>query len=193
MDRLTQQIEFLKKIGELVTIVRRTLIVDGSRRENDAEHSWHMATAAILLKEHAIEEIDICRTIEMALVHDLIEIEAGDTYAYDPAANVGREEREQLAADKLFGTLPADQAEYFRGLWDEFEARQSAESRFAAALDRVQSVILNYTAGGQSWVDHGVTAEQVRQRIAPVRDGSPTLWHYLNTVIDDSHQRGWLK
>lgn len=193
MDRFAQQIEFLKRIGQLVTIIRQTLIVDGSRRENDAEHSWHMATAAILLQEYASEEIDLCRTIELALVHDLIEIDAGDTYAYDPAANVGREQRERLAADKLFGMLPDDQALYFRGLWDEFEVRQTPEARFAAALDRVQSVILNYTAGGQSWVDHGVTADQVRQRIAPVKDGSPKLWNYLNTVIDDSQQRGWLR
>lgn len=193
-DRLGKQIVFLKDIGRLVTIQRRTLICDGSRRENDAEHSWHMAMAALLLREYAAwPQVDVSRAVEMSLVHDLVEIYAGDTYAYDPAANIGREEREQKAATQVFGQLPFDQAVHFRGLWEEFEARETPEAKYAAALDRVQSVILNHSTEGKSWRDHGVSADQVRERIEPVRDGSPKLWEYLMSLVEDAHARGWLK
>src|SRR6056297_294642 len=156
-QRLEQQVAFILEIDRLKTIYRRTYLTDTSRFENSAEHSWHIAVMAMLLAEHANTlEVDQLRVIKMLLIHDLVEIDAGDTFAYDTAAHADKAAREQAAADRLFGLLPADQAAEFRALWDEFESRQTPEAKFAGALDRLQPLLHNLYTHGRSWREHGV-------------------------------------
>jgi len=185
-SRFLKQIEFIREIDRLKKIVRRNWLCDGSRRENDAEHSWHIAAMAMVLAEHAAEPIDLLRVIKMLLIHDVIEIDAGDTYAYDPAANEDKEARELVAADRIFGMLPDDQAVEFRALWDEFEEESTAEARFALALDRILPLMMNIDSGGMAWIENGVTAKQVRDRMAPIVDGCPALAELAECLI----QRG---
>jgi len=192
-NRLQQQIQFLAEIDKLNGVLRRTWLLDQSRYENDAEHSWHIAVAAMLFREYADDpSVDPLRVIEMLLVHDLVEIDAGDTYAYDAKACLDQPEREQRAAERIFGLLPPDQAAEFRALWEEFEARQTPEARYAAALDRFQPLLHNYMTGGRAWRDHGVTSDRVRVRNRPVADGSPRLWQYAEDLIDDAVEKGFL-
>jgi putative hydrolase of HD superfamily len=191
-DRLAQQLAFLLEIDRLKQINRQTLIADGTRRENDAEHSWHLAVMATLLAEYAPPGVDIARVTRMLLVHDIVEIDAGDTYCYDPAACLTQHEREAAAADRIFAMLPTDQAADIRKLWEEFEARQTPESRFAAALDRVQPVLLNYYTQGRAWLEHGVTRAQVIQRNGHIEAGAPRLWAYIKDLIDDAVAKGYL-
>jgi putative hydrolase of HD superfamily len=191
-ERLARQLEFVIEIDRLKTVLRRTDISDGSRLENSAEHSWHIAVMALLLAEYAGQELDVPRVLEMLLVHDIVEVDAGDTFCYDAAANHGREERERSAAERLFGLLPADQAARFRARWDEFESRQTPEARFAAALDRLEPVLLNYVNAGGSWRRHGVDEEQVRSRNRPIGDGAAELWELASRLIADAAERGWL-
>src|SRR5262245_6815693 len=150
-ERLAHQIAFLIQADQLKTILRRTPLIDNSRLENSAEHSWHLALAALALSEHATGGVDLGRVLRLVVIHDLVEIDAGDTFAYDPAAHATKEERERAAADRLFGLLPADQDVSFRAMWDEFEAQVTPESRFANALDRFQALLLNSQSGGGSW------------------------------------------
>jgi putative hydrolase of HD superfamily len=191
-ERLARQLEFVIEIDRLKTVLRRTDITDGSRLENSAEHSWHIAVMALLLAEYAGEAIDVPRVLEMLLIHDIVEVDAGDTFCYDVKANLGREERERLAADRLFGLLPADQAQRLRARWEEFEARQTQEARFAAALDRLEPVLLNYVTSGGSWRRHTVSEEQVRARNHPIGDGAAELWDLASRLIADAAERGWL-
>jgi putative hydrolases of HD superfamily len=192
-DRLKQQLAFVREVDKLKRIVRRTWLLDGSRLENDAEHSWHLALMAFLLTEHAAEETtDVLRVLKMVVIHDLVEIDAGDTYAYDSTGRVTQVERERRAADRLFALLPADQGPQWRALWDEFEARQTADSRFAAALDRLQPVMHNYFTEGRAWREHGITADQVVARCRPIADGAPRLWQYAEQLITDAVARGYL-
>ena len=192
-ERLASQLEFIREIDKLKSVFRRTLLIDGTRFENDAEHSWHLAMMAILLKEYANEEgVDIARVVEMVLVHDLVEIDAGDTYCYDVKAHADKLEREQAAAVRLFGMLPEDLAVPIRSLWDEFEARVSPEAKFAAALDRVQPLIHNYCTEGAVWKKHGVRRQQVESRNRHVAEGSLALWHFAEALIRDAVARGYL-
>jgi putative hydrolase of HD superfamily len=188
-DPLARQIQFLLEIDGLKQITRRTLIADGSRRENDAEHSWHLAMFAVVLAEHGPAELDLARVLKMVLVHDLVEIDAGDTYCYDPAACATQRERELAAAERIFALLPADQGNELRELWEEFEAKDTAESRFAAALDRLQPVLLNYHTQGRAWREHGVTRAQVIERNRHIAAGAPRLWEYALALIDDASKR----
>lgn len=192
-DRLSQQLDFIVEIDKLKKIIRRSPLTDNSRFENSAEHSWHLAIMAILLNEHAKEQVDISKVIKMVLIHDIVEIDAGDTYCYDEQAHHDKEEREQKAADRLFTLLPQEQAEEFRKVWDEFELRKSAEARFAAALDRLQPLLLNYHSGGTSWKDHNITKQQVIQRNSPIKDSSSKLWTYAAQLIDDAAEKGFTK
>lgn len=192
-ERLRRQIEFVVEVDRLKGVLRRTVLTDRSRLENSAEHSWHLAILAMLLTEHAAQEVDLLRVLKMLLVHDVVEIDAGDTFCYDAAANLDKEEREQRAAERLFGMLPADQELELRGLWDEFELRQSAEARFAAALDRLQPMLHNYLTEGHSWREHGVVRAQVIERNRPMADGAPTLWRFAETFIQDAVRRGDLE
>ncbi len=192
-NRLRQQIQFILEVDKLKKIVRQTPLTDQSRKENDAEHSWHIALMAVLLLEHAqAKNIDILRVVTMLLVHDLVEIDAGDTFCYDKAGNMDKLERETKAADRIFNLLPEDQAAYLRELWDEFEARQTAESRFAAAMDRLQPLLHNYNTEGGTWKEHRIHKEQVVERNHPIAFGSATLWDFAADMIDDAVVKGYL-
>jgi putative hydrolase of HD superfamily len=191
--RLEQQLEFIVEIDQLKSILRRSLLCDGSRRENSAEHSWHLAVMGALLVEYAAEPVDVLRVLKMLLVHDVIEIDAGDTYAYDSQANETREAREQEAADRIFRLLPPDQAGELRSLWDEFEANNTPESRYALALDRLQPLLLNFHSEGISWKQHGVTVAAVFRRMQPIRTGTPVLWSVVEKIVGEAANRGLLK
>lgn len=192
-SRLAQQLGFIREIDRLKSVLRRTLLMDGTRYENDAEHSWHLAVMAILLREHANKpDVDVERVVKMVLVHDIVEIDAGDTYCYDDAGNRGKVAREQVAAARLFGMLPADQRQEFQALWEEFEARVTPEARFAAALDRVQPLMHNYYTGGVVWKQHGVDSAKVQDRNRHVVEGSRALWEFAEELIRDAVARGYL-
>ena len=192
-DRLHRQLGFILEIDRLKGILRQTLLTGSRRQENDAEHSWHMAMMAVLLSEYANEPVDVLRVVKMILVHDIVEIDAGDTYCYDAVAAVGKEEREKKAADRIFNLLPPDQAGKMRGLWDEFEARRTPESRFANALDRLQPVMLNYFTDGVAWRSHDVSRDAVLKRNSPIGDGASKLWEYAKALIDDAVRKGYLR
>ncbi len=183
-DRLAQQIAFLVEADKLKGILRRTPLVDASRQENSAEHSWHLVLAAMVMREHADPTLDFFRVFEMAIVHDLVEIDAGDTFAYDAVAIETKAEREQAAANRIFGLLPGDQRDRFRALWEEFEAAETKESRFANALDRLQPLLQNAHSGGGSWRTHDLNREQVLNRMAPIETAMPDVWPAVVGVID---------
>jgi len=192
IERLTQQIAFIMEIDRLKSVFRRSYLTDESRHENSAEHSWHLALMAMVLAEHANAPVNIDHVIKMVLVHDLVEIDAGDTFCYD---NTGREtqaDREAIAAERIFGILPDDQRSEFRGLWEEFEARETVEARFAAALDRLMPMLHNYHTRGRSWQEHGVTSDQVVFRNSHIAEGSQTLWGFAQEFIQDAVDKGWL-
>jgi putative hydrolase of HD superfamily len=191
-DRLKRQIEFLAELDKLKQVFRQTYLLDVSRMENDAEHSWHFALAAMVLAEYAEEPIDVGRVLRMALVHDIVEIDAGDVYRYDDAGNAQKAAREQVAADRIFALLPKDQAREFRALWEEFEDRQMPEARFAHVLDRLMPLMHNYLTQGRAWQDHGVTADRVRSVNAIMGDGSAALWQFAQSIIDDAVAKGYL-
>lgn len=176
--RLDKQFAFIREIDQEKKIGRQTYLADGERKENDAEHAWHMAVMVLLLQEYANEEIDILRTISMLLIHDLVEIYAGDTYAYDEEGKKSQKKREQKAAERLFGILPEDQEKMMRALWEEFEAEESAEAKFARTMDHIQPLMLNAASGGKSWLEHGIHLSQVLSRNQKTADGSAALWEY---------------
>jgi putative hydrolase of HD superfamily len=183
-DRLARQVAFLIEADRLKNVLRRTPLTDGSRPENSAEHSWHLALAAMTLAEWAPAGVDLRRVLELVVVHDLVEIDAGDTFAYDVVANDSKAAREQAAADRIFGILPEEQAAQVRALWDEFEAQKTAESRYANALDRLQALLQNTQAGGGSWAAYGITRTQVYARMKPVETALPEVWPFVESVIE---------
>jgi putative hydrolase of HD superfamily len=191
MDRLAEQIRFIVEIDKLKNVLRRTYLIDSDRRENTAEHSWHLALMAIVLSEHANEPVDVARVIKMVLVHDIVEIDAGDTYFYDTAGMAGKVERERIAADRVFGLLPPDQSEELRNLWEEFEACKTPDARFAAALDRFAPQLHNYHTGGKSWKEHGTTPDMVLTRNASMAEGSQRLWQCAEALLADAAARGY--
>ena len=192
MIRLKQQIDFLKEVDKLKNIVRRNYLCDGSRFENTAEHSWHLALMVMTLAEHANNEIDVLKTILMLLIHDLVEIDAGDTYCYDSAGNETKAKREKKAADRIFGLLPCDQREFYHQLWQEFEERETPESQFANAVDRLMPLIQNVETGGQTWQKNHIVETQVRETCLPIKDGSATLWQHVELLIKSSVAKGIL-
>lgn len=191
-ERLHQQIGFILEIDRLKSVLRRTYLVNDPRHENSAEHSWHLAMMALLLAEHANSEVNLLHVLKMLLVHDIVEIDAGDTYCYDAAGNDGKAEREQIAARRIFGLLPEDQQEETHDLWQEFETRETPEARFAAALDRLMPILHNYHTQGQSWREHGITSSQVRVHNGHMAEGSETLWQYVEALISDAVGQGYL-
>lgn len=191
--RLAQQMQFVIEIDQLKQVLRQTLLTNGSRRENSAEHSWHIALMAIVLAEYAPVPLDLLHVIKLLLLHDLVEIDAGDTFCYDEQGNQSKADRESQAAERLFGLLPPDQAMEFRALWDEFEVQATPAARFAAALDRLQPILNNQQTGGHTWKLHQVTSDKVLQRMAPVQVGAPELWTVVQQVIDDCIAAGYLK
>jgi putative hydrolase of HD superfamily len=191
-DRLARQLEFVLEVDRLKTVLRRTLLTDRSRQENSAEHSWHIALMAVVLAEHAAEEVDVGRVVRMLLVHDVVEIDAGDTYVYDAVATADKVEREERAAERLFGMLPADQAAEVRALWDEFEGRATPEARFAHAVDRLQPILHNFATEGVAWRRHGVTADRVEAFNRHMAEGSESLWRHARRLIAEAVERGFL-
>ena len=189
-DRLGCQIRFILEIDKLKGVLRQSYLVGVDRRENSAEHSWHVAVLAVVLAEHANQSVDVGRVVRMLLLHDVVEVDAGDTYVYDAAATAERAEREARAADRLFGILPDDQGRELRDLWDEFEAGSSSEARFAAALDRLMPVLHNCSTSGRSWREHGISADRVIGRNESIRGGSEALWTYALACIRDAVARG---
>lgn len=192
-DRLSQQIAFIIEIDKLKSVLRQTLVTDGSRRENSAEHSWHLAVIAPLLAEYAPEPVEVNRAIRMLLVHDIVEIDAGDTFAYDTQGNESKAEREMQAADRIFGLLPEDQQEEYRALWEEFELRETADSRFANALDRLQPLLNNYRTQGGTWRIHKLNRTQVVKRMEPVREFLPSVYPIVEQYLSNACARGWLE
>ncbi len=192
-SRFKNQIEFILEVDKLKHVLRQTILMDRSRRENSAEHSWHIALLVPVLAEYSKDtDIDMLRVMKILVIHDLVEIDAGDTYCYDDQGREDQARREEIAADRIFGLLPADQATEFRALWDEFEERDTAESRFANALDRVQPFLHNYFTDGQTWQENNINSRQVHDRMRPVKDGAPDLWDYVNTLIEDAVKKGIL-
>ncbi|BAY88480.1 MULTISPECIES: HD domain-containing protein [unclassified Tolypothrix] len=191
-DRLTQQIQFIIEIDRLKQILRQTLLIDGSRQENSAEHSWHLAIMAMTLAEYAPDGVDIVQAIKMLLIHDLVEIDAGDTFCYDVQANSSKAEKELQAASRLFGILPTDIGSELRSLWDEFEAGETPTAKFAAALDRIQPLLHNQQTKGGTWRIHGIRRDQVMKRVAPIETGAPELWPFVLQLIEDSVLAGYL-
>lgn len=190
--RLAQQIRFIIEVDKLKEIFRQTINSQSRRAENDAEHSWHLCLCVIVLAEHAnTPNLDLLRVLKMLIIHDLVEIDAGDTFAYDTARMADQHAREAIAADRIFGLLPADQCREFRALWDEFEDKKSPEAKFAAALDRFQPMLLNCLTEGAAWNRHGVTHDRVVARNRHIADGSAEVWRYaeqmIQAVVDAGH------
>lgn len=178
-SRIDRQFDFIREVDKEKEIFRQTYLADGSRKEDDAEHAWHMALMTAVLAEYANEKIDVLHTILMLLVHDLVEIDAGDTYAYDEKGKKSQRDREIRGAERIFSLLPEDQAVYFRALWDEFEARETPESQFAHTMDNLQPMMLNDASGAKSWDEHHVHLSQVLERNSRSAEGSRILWDYM--------------
>lgn len=189
-DRLKKQMEFILEVDKLKKIGRQTYLSDASRKENDAEHSWHLALMAVLLAEHSNEDIDILKVITMVLIHDLVEIDAGDTYAYDEVGKASQRKREETAADRIFNILPEDQARYMRNLWEEFEAQETSEAKFARTLDNAQPVMLNDATDGLAWREHEVKLNQVMGRNKNTHKGSEDIWEYVQNIFIKNVSKG---
>ncbi len=192
-ERLRQQLRFIAEADKLKHIFRQSYLSDQSRRENDAEHSWHLCLMVLLLAEHSnFQNLDTLKVLKMVIIHDIVEIDAGDTYIYDEEAKRTQVEREAQAAERLFGLLPQDQSQAFHDLWIEFETEASNEAKFAKAIDRLHPMMLNYLAEGKTWTEHGVTEDQVRTVNRKIEDGSASLWNYTDSLIRDAVAKGWL-
>lgn len=192
-ERLKKQLDFMLELDKMKNIYRQTYVLHEDRKENDAEHSWHLAILAFMLEEYAAKPIDTLKVIKMVLLHDVVEIDAGDTYLYDEEGYKSKAEREEKATQRIFGLLPDDQRDEYYALWREFEDDITYESRFASILDRMQPLLLNYTKGGIAWKEHGVHKEQVLSRNRPYFDASHELAEVIESVIEDAAAKGWLK
>lgn len=192
-ERLEKQFAFFREIDKEKFIGRQTYLSDGVRKENDAEHAWHMAIMTVLLSEYANESIDVLKTVMMLLIHDLVEIDAGDTYAYDEAGKATQRQRELAAADRIFAILPEDQGGKLRQLWDEFEERRTPEAKFARMMDNIQPMMLNDATDGKSWAERGIRLSQVLKRNAHTAEGSEEIWQYaLETMLEPNAKKGRL-
>ncbi len=191
--RLDQQLIFTAEIDKMTKVLRRTVLVDGSRRENDAEHSWHIAVMAMLFSEYAKEAVDIGRVVQMCVVHDLIEIYAGDTFAYDVAGNKDKAKREAAAADKLYALLPKEQGEHLHALWEEFDAEETADAKYAACMDRLQPFVHNTLTEGHTWVEGNTDRAAVEKRMAVIKDFMPQVYEWLSANLDRGVENGWVR
>lgn len=193
-NRLAKQIQFIIEVDKLKTIFRKTKLLHDSRHENDAEHSWHLAMMAVILLEHANDQgIDLLKVIKMLLIHDIVEIDAGDTFVYDVEGHKSKREREQKAAARIFGMLPEDQRDECLAFWHEFELKQTKEARYAAALDRLQPLLFNYHNQGATWKENGITSDRVIAVNQQIERGSETLWAYAKSLIEDAVDKGYLE
>ena len=193
MNRFEQQMKFILEIDKVKNVFRQTYLADGNRKENDAEHSWHMAIMAFLLKEYAQEEVDIMRVVLMVLIHDLVEIDAGDTYAYDEEGKKTQKAREEAAKERIYSLLPEDQKEELAAIFDEFEESKTPESKFAHAMDNLQPLMLNNSNDGGDWREHGVSAKQVYGRQSRTKEGSEKLYEVTDQIIKKHREKGNLK
>lgn len=192
-EKINQLLRFAAEVDKMTGISRRTMLVNKSRRENDAEHSWHIALMAMLFKDYAPEGCDITRAVQMCIVHDLVEIYAGDTFAYDIAANEDKEQREKLAADKLFGELPLPLATEFRTLWEEFDAMNTPDAKYATAMDRIQPFLHNTLTGGHTWQEGHPSAGMVEKRMAPALDAIPEIKNWYEKNMERALEKGWFE
>lgn len=192
-ERFKKQLAFILEADKEKNVLRQTHLSGRGRRENDAEHAWHMALMIYLLKEYANEDFDLAKAMMMAIIHDVVEIDAGDTYAYDTKGLKTQKERERLAADRIFGLLPDDQRDSLRALFEEYEARKSPEARFVRVMDNFQPLLLNDSGGGADWREHGVGKTQVMARQRSSEDGSTEIWNYTKRLIDKNVKRGSIK
>lgn len=192
-EKINQLLRFAAEADKMTGISRRTMLLDKSRRENDAEHSWHIALMAMLFKDYAPEGCDVTRAVQMCIVHDLVEIYAGDTFAYDPAANEGKNQREQIAADKLFSELPEHLAKEFRTLWEEFDAMETPDAQYAAAMDRLQPFLHNTLTGGHTWKEGNPSVGVVDKRIAPAVAAIPEVKDWYDKNIERAMENGWIE
>ena len=185
MNRLEQQLQFILEIDKVKKIIRQTPLSDASRKENDAEHSWHIALMAYLLQEYVEEPVEVSKVMLMVLIHDLVEIDAGDTYAYDEEGAKTKDERERKAADHIFGMLPGDQGMYLKALWEEFEAYETAEAKYAHLLDNFQPLLLNHESNGKSWTEHHVKKSQIYKRNEKIKETSPEVWEWMKQIVEE--------
>lgn len=191
--RLARQIQFIVELDQLKNVLRRTQLIDGSRHENSAEHSWHLAVMALLLQEYAGSTVDVGRVMRMLLVHDIVEIDAGDTFAFDAAGYMSKAERELAAAERIFGLLPEDQGRELRALWEEFESMTTAEARYANALDRLEPLLQNLHNSGGTWRQYHIDRAAVLRRLAPIQQGMPELWPFVVNAVDAAVQAGYIR
>ncbi len=192
-ERFEKQIRFILELDKEKNIFRQTRLSGHGRRENDSEHAWHLAAMTWLLAEYSNEKIDVAKTMLMVLLHDVVEIDAGDSYAYDPKAQQSARERELIAADRLYQILPGDQGAYLRSLWDEFEEGNTPEARFAHVMDNFQPMLLNDSNGGEDWSEHGIERAQVEKRNTRTAEGSAAIWEYMREIIDRNVEKGSLR
>lgn len=191
-DRLAKDIQFILELDKMKSILRQTTLIDASRRENDAEHSWHIAVMAMVLSEYSNKKIDVCKVVKMLLIHDLVEIYAGDTFCYDKKGNESKHERELKAADRIFGLLDEDKGKELRALWEEFEEMKTNEAIFAAAMDRMQPLFCNYHSGGGTWKKYNISKEQVYKRMEPIKHASSELWELVTNIVEDAVEKGYI-
>jgi putative hydrolase of HD superfamily len=189
-DRIRKDIEFIVELDKMKSILRQTSLIGEDKREDDAQHSWHIAVMTMVLSEYSNEEFDVNRAIKMLLIHDLVELHAGDTFCYDEKGNEDKRTRELLAADKVFGMLDETKGSFFRSLWDEFEEMVTPEAKFAASMDRLQPMLNNYYNGGGTWRKFGVAQQDVIKRIGPLKETSDQLWQFVEGMLEDAFQRG---
>lgn len=192
-ERLLKQLEFIREIDKVKYIFRKTRLFNSPRHENDAEHSWHLAIMALLLSEHANEQVDVLKVLKMLLIHDIVEIDAGDIFLYDSVVNHTNTEAEQKAAERIFGLLPAQQATEYIAIWDEFEASETPEAKFARAMDRLEPLLQNVSNNGGTWKEFSVNYEKVIEKKSVIKNGSETLWAFAKQLIDDSVEQGILQ
>lgn len=191
-SRLNQQLLFTAEIDKMTEVLRRTMLINKSRRENDAEHSWHIAAMAMLFSEYAIEPVNVSRAVQMCVVHDIVEIDAGDTFAYDVQGNTDKAEREKEAADKLFSKLPPDQGEMIRSLWEEFDAMETPDAKYAACMDRLQPFLHNTLTDGHTWNEGKVARASVEKRMAMIKEFMPEVYKWVSANLDNAIEKGWL-
>lgn len=191
-ERMDRQFLFTAEIDKMTAVLRRTMLIDKSRRENDAEHSWHIAVMAMLFQEYAAEPVDIGRVVQMCVVHDLVEIIAGDTFAYDAEGNRGKADRERDAADRLFSQIPEDQGKMIRSLWEEFDAMETADARYAACMDRLQPFLHNTLTDGHTWAESTANRGAVEKRMAVIKEFMPKVYQWVSDNLDNAVNKGWL-
>lgn len=188
--RLKKDMDFIVKLDEMKSIIRATNLIGKDEREDDAQHSWHISVMAMILSEYADNDIDTYKVIKMLLIHDLVELFAGDTFCYDEEANKDKEERELAAAEKIYGMLDKDKGEELRALWDEFEEMETEEAIFAASMDRLQPILNNYYNDGGTWKKFQVPKSKIYERVKPIKEASEKLWNFVENIIEDAYREG---